>query len=528
MMPRWCSLLAVLLVVAPATGAAQPDEDEARPARPRPGRAGSAAAAAPEADAAAPVGPERVALDELMALAVRQSTTLALANAGREIAILQREVASAPDQWRVSLGADLTKKPYLEANVLDQSTVRVNGGASKRLPTGGTFQLGLGTSLFTSRLVDDPTTAGDESAVTGEQAVTSAQLDLRQPLLRGRGGVGVADRSRAEVSADRATLDAYEQGAATVRDLVSAYWELVFAHAAVGVRQTSTKLAREQLRITNNIARTGVLPENARKAAVYGVALREEAELRAGLDVENASIALRRLAGLPIGPGEILLEPSDALVVTDRQWDLDDALRRARKRNPRIAAARLGIKLSQIDVDVAANGVFPRLDLSLALGAAGVGADLGSSFETLQGSERSFQVTAGVAMSYEIGGAARAAAAAARIAHTAGELTAAEVEREITAAVIQAVHQVQAAQKRAEVAARAVEMAEANLGAEQVAFRADRSTNFQVFQRQAEVDEARLLQARSVVDYYKAEVQVEYLTGGLLTRYGIEVTKPRR
>ncbi len=89
-------------------------------------------------------------------------------------------------------------------------------------------------------------------------------------------------------------------------------------------------------------------------------------------------------------------------------------------------------------------------------------------------------------------------------------------------------HQVQAAQKRAEVAARAVEMAEANLGAEQVAFRADRSTNFQVFQRQAEVDEARLLQARSVVDYYKAEVQVEYLTGGLLTRYGIEVTKPRR
>jgi outer membrane protein TolC len=86
------------------------------------------------------------------------------------------------------------------------------------------------------------------------------------------------------------------------------------------------------------------------------------------------------------------------------------------------------------------------------------------------------------------------------------------------------VHRLRAAQQRADVAQRAIDLANANLKTELALFRADKSNNVLVFQRQTELDEAQLLASRAAADCQIALVTVEYLTGHLLERYGVEVT----
>jgi outer membrane protein TolC len=82
---------------------------------------------------------------------------------------------------------------------------------------------------------------------------------------------------------------------------------------------------------------------------------------------------------------------------------------------------------------------------------------------------------------------------------------------------------VRAARKRTEVVRKAIDLAQANLDAELALFRADKSSNVLVFERQTELDEARLLESRAAADYQIALADLDYLTGSLLDRHGVEV-----
>src|SRR6185503_2963416 len=112
----------------------------------------------------------------------------------------------------------------------------------------------------------------------------------------------------------------------------------------------------------------------------------------------------------------------------------------------------------------------------------------------------SYQIGGALTLQLQIGGAAGAAADAARIQRSDARVTAKDVERNIVAGVIEIVGRLDAARQRETVAERAIELATANLDTEVALFRADKSSNLLVFQRQAELDEARLLASRATVD----------------------------
>jgi outer membrane protein TolC len=86
-----------------------------------------------------------------------------------------------------------------------------------------------------------------------------------------------------------------------------------------------------------------------------------------------------------------------------------------------------------------------------------------------------------------------------------------------------AVHQIRAAQKRSLVAAKAVDLAKANLNAEQALFRVGRSSSHQLFDRQDELDDARLSRVRAVADYHEGLALLQSLTGDILRQHRIEV-----
>ncbi len=474
--------------------------------------------------AESPRGADSISLADLVKIAVRQSSVLALARSDLRLADLDKTIAGAPDEWQLSASLNLSKRaedpiPNSRAQVINATDIQTQLGIAKRVFTGGDFAVSL-TNTEQSR------TYGEAPTMAATANVSVAGIAIRQPLLRGRGGGARINQQRASLVADVATLAAMDAGGTTLRELVTSYWSLAYARANLEVRIQSQKLAKEQFDLTQKLFQRSAIPDSSVKAAAYGLALREEATLRAQRDLETASVMLRRLAGLELGPDQIELIPTDAMTTDRRTWDLDEVLASAIANNPRLAASRLGVELADVSLDVRENGILPKLDLSVSAGAVGVASGPGASISEI-GSLSSYQIAAGLSFGWEIGGAARAAEKSSRIERATARRSVRDTERDVIGAVVLAVHEIEAAQKRVDVGRRAIELAQSNLATEQALFRADKSSNVQVFQRQTELDEARLIEVRAALEYRVAITTVEYLTGEILKRYGVEVVPSR-
>jgi outer membrane protein TolC len=483
-------LLSILAIARPLTAAAEPDEP--------------------------------ISIERLVEIAVKQSTTLQRARAAKHSADLGEVIAGAAAEWQIQTQAGIERThELLGTSDVASDTTRIDAslGISKQLPTGGNISLSLSGVDQTNALAG--AAAGVVPSTPPEDTQGSAILKLSQPLLRGRGMGASVDQHKAALIADAAGFQLMEANAAAVRDLVIAYWELSYARATVAVRVSSVALANDQLQQSKRMFDRGTVPESAVMAARYGVALREEARLRAIDDVQSQSLALRKNAGFEIGPDLGDLATTDELVSDDRAWNVDKTLAIALAHNPRIAAAKRGIAIASVEVDRTANATLPQLDVSVSGGVTGDGTDPSAAWSSL--TRGSYVVTGGVSGSWSAGGAARARAQAARIDRGTAKLDAKDVERDVVTSVIDGVRRIRAAQQRAEVAHAAVELAKTNLATEQALFRADKSNNVLVFQRETELEEARLLEARAAADSQIALVNLEYLTGHLLARYRVEV-----
>lgn len=468
---------------------------------------------------------ETISIVNLVEVTVRKSGALTLVRNDRKAAELTTEAAGAASQWVVSASVAVDSKreatiPNARAQVVEDNRVTGSARLAKELPTGGSLGVSFGNVSQSRRFAEAPDMPATAS-------IASLSLDLRQPVLRGFFQGARIDVRKAELAADAATLTEREVAASTIRDLIEAYWELSFARANLNVRKQSLTVAQNQLDLTKKMHERGAVPESAVKAARYGVAVREEAMLRATDDAAAASLLLRRLAGLEIGIDVGELVPRDALVVVSDEPDVEDMISTVIARNPRIAAARQGIAIADVELASRKNGILPSVDIGASAGAVGVGADRGDAFSAMT-TGKSYQVGASITASWEVGGAAKASAEMARIERTSAKVSAKEVERAVVASVIDAVRRLRASQARADVAQRAIELATANLETELALFRADKSSNVQVFERQTEVDEAQLLASRAAADCQIALATLDYLTGEMLDRYGVDVVPTKK
>jgi len=466
---------------------------------------------------------ETISLAKLVEIAVQQSSTLALAQGNFRKATLDETIAGASDEVQINAGVNVVRRAEQPirnavAQVTEESSLESRLGIAKRITTGGEISVSV-TNTESSRIfglaVDMPASAN----------ITVASLAMRQPILRGLLMGARVNEQKARLAQSSTALQATDAGAQVIRQLVITYWELAFARASLAVREQSLKLARDQAEVTKQLNARGLIPDQALKQASYGLALREESVLRSRRDLELGSLALRRLAGMEIGPDQIELRPTDPIAIEKpKKYEVDAMLELAMKHSPTIQAAKLNIDLANVVVGERENGTLPSLDLSFNAGGVGVGNTVGGSFEAL-GSGASYQLSAGVNFRWEIGGAAAAAAERARIDRQNAKRSARDIERDVIGSVVQATHEVRGAGARIEVSRRAIDLAQGTLATELALFKQDRSNAVQVFARQTELEEARLLEARASVDYQIAVTNLEYLTGKLLARYDVELTE---
>ena len=474
---------------------------------------------------------ERVTIEALVAAAVRRSPGLAIAYADRAEARDRGLAAEAVDQWHLIARLDgrdtmLDRAQASSSVALDTRSANAEVGVQRSLSTGGDITV-MGTT-GPVRSVYPGAASGAQSVVgdtTVGQMTVRARIEASQPLLRGAGkAVARADQKTAQLAARALSAQAEDEAAGLVRDLVVGYWELAYAAQALAVDRDSEALAQRQVAITRDVVRAGLLPASAVKIAELQVALRREAILRDEMTIVDHSLVVRRLVGLELATTP--LWPSEPLEVPAAGWSEDEAVAATLAHGPSITQDKLAQRGANVTVDVAHDGMLPRLDLKLSGEISGGGSSTSAAFGQL-GDAQAYSVMAQLSLQWDIGGAARAAAGAARAHRTRINAERADLEHQLAASAMSAVRQIRLAMRRIDLTELAVQVAEEALRAEVAAFQGGRSTNVLVFQRQDDVAQAKLRLARARVDAIEATALLQYLTGGLLARYGVTASGQR-
>ena len=475
---------------------------------------------------------ERVTIDELVAAAVQHSPGLAVAYADHREARNRDAAADAVDEWRVIARVN-AQRTVLDRSIagasipLDTEQASAELGVERSLSTGGNIAITAASGPLRRVFLGPASRAqavADDTVVEGITA--SARLAASQPLLRGAGAdVARASQTTARLAAHALSAQAEDEAAKLVRDLVIEYWELAYAVHALAVDRDGAMLAQRQIAITQDVVRAGLQPPSALKIAELQVALREEAILRDELTIFDQSLAVRRLAGLELTTTPMV--PGDELQVPAGRWSEAEVVAATLARSPSLAQRKLAQREADVAVDVAHDATLPHLDLTLSGEITGLGSSPGAAFGQL-GEAQAYSVNAALSLQWDIGGAARAADGAARAHRTRLDAERLDLEHQLASAAMSAMRQLHLATQRIALTELAVRVADEALRAELVAFQSGRSTNVLVFQRQDDVAQARLRIARARIDAIEATALLQYLTGGLLARYGVTVDAARR
>lgn len=488
------------------------------------GPLGAALATAGDAGGGAPslvgtlTGPaDPIALSELLDRALRANPDLARIRVDAAIADAAVARARTWDAW--SVGADLDASTRSGGGFVNRSrAVSLSGDLGRRLPTGGTANLHVEAGWQDSR-----TSLGSEAAYT--EAITAS---LTQPLLRGRGDADVRAAIRAaQLDRDAAAVATDATALGVVRDAVLAYYDLVAAERELTIRRDSLALARERLRVTEaGIAAGGVAPAE-RISVAQAIATREEDILDGELLLVQRSIAVRAIASMAIGPGQLALASTiDGLDVPSRTWDAEALYAAAERASPELARLKVAADGARIDVEVTERGVLPSLDLTVALGPSGTADDPAQAAVNLITFD---DFTAALSLSYrttwgEV--AARTAARQARARREQVTIDAEGVRLQIRAALGRALVAVTAAERRHALALRTVGLAEQALAAEQARLSSGRSRNVDVLARQDELRAAQLRVVRAQIEWHRAATTIAAITGELLPTMGVTVARP--
>ena len=205
-----------------------------------------------------------------------------------------------------------------------------------------------------------------------------------------------------------------------------------------------------------------------------------------------------------------------------RPLQLAEGVRTSLARSPEIAALEVQGRGATIEVEVADNGLLPRLDLRVYGGPAGRGQEISDAMSAL--TDGGYQVGGEVVIETPLPRrTARGAQERAEQERERVRVNMADMRRQIGQSAAQAVALAQTAERRMQLSTTAIDLTDKNIKAETGRFELGKSSNFDVLLRQEEHTQARLRFARATADYLRATAIVEALTGEILPRYGIKV-----
>jgi outer membrane protein TolC len=478
-----------------------------------------------------------------MRLSLHESAAMALAhNINLEVSRLvlassQGGIVAATGIFDPLLSADFTEQSQMSASTnvlagartLEQKQRLFSLGLSQFLPIGTTLSLGWENNRASTN--------------SGYYYVNPSYgsglfLSLTQPLLRGFGtdvnrqGIEVARRNH-----DISRLQFEQIVIATLQQVETGYWNLVYAIDNLKVKEQSLKLAQDLLDQTRTRVRIGTSAPIDIVQSEATVAAREQEIIVAANAVEAAADSLKQLMGFEDPEDwQTHIVPTDSLETEAEGVDLSAAIETALARRLELKQRQLEAEIGEVALLAADNAVRPRVDLKLDYGYNGsnvlyevgpdgqpavVGGDWNDSLQQLvEGDYPAW--SAGVVFSYPLGNnQAQAQRAQRRFELGAARQTQAVERQAVIADVRSAVRNLDDSAKAIAAAVKARELAERNLDAEQKKFANGMSTNYQVLEIQEDLAAAQAAELLSRMAYRRSTVAYHVSAGTLLADMGV-------
>lgn len=245
-----------------------------------------------------------------------------------------------------------------------------------RVPTGLSYSLSLGTTVerFSSPFL----------TIYDPAYTTALTLSVTQPLLRGAWRPAnlqpiVVASLRRDLSEQQLRVR-LEQIAGEVE---VAYWSLALAYKELEARESSVKLAEDQLADSTRLVRLGTISDLDVVDAQAGLGRMQQQVIRARQQVAEAEAALRRVI-----VGEAGWKPDDVIVPVDEpelarvSYSIDEHLELARHSRPDVIAARAELRAEQAALAVTGNDLLPELDLIATGGVIGFSGEVDRNYAT--------------------------------------------------------------------------------------------------------------------------------------------------
>ena len=212
---------------------------------------------------------------------------------------------------------------------------------------------------------------------------SSLVFEARQPLLRGAGTkVNLAPLRIAQLRAEQSLWEVKQATLAQVRSVEEAYWDLQAALVTLDAMEFVLPLVTEVVRIERYRAQS----ERATLADVARASIQsdqfQQQRLQARNSVVEKELRLRNLMGMEVVDG-VRLVPVD--LPTREAFTLNhaSAVANAIENRPDLVRQRLGVRIRELEYDVARNGLRPQLDLQAIYRTSGIGQQLDDSLQQM-------------------------------------------------------------------------------------------------------------------------------------------------
>lgn len=346
----------------------------------------------------------------------------------------------------------------------------------------------------------------------------SAKFSLKQPLWRGRGReVGEAARREARLSRTAAERTRDRVNSELLRDVLTAYWELWYADAALAIQEQAQTVAAAQRDQAAARAETGSLAPAEVLTFETQVATRDEDIVSARVERERRAHELARLIGSEREQSYgALSEPPFA----ERAFVREAVERAALSQSTEVNEQSSQVELARLRRKTADDPNKPRLDLEGYVQAQGLGnKDVADSANMFVGGDA---LSGLVSLTYEApvrDRVRRATAAKARIAVDVAEQQLNETRQRVLSEVRVALDREASGRTKVELAERTSGIAARQLAAEQARYASGSSTSVAVLEAEDRARSAQLRTARARADLAESVLVLEHLTGELLERY---------
>jgi len=414
----------------------------------------------------------------------------------------------------MEISRDQTVRLLEEVEDTDEvaSTRRVGAvGLTQSLPTGTDLEFSVRGQRRTSSRVDQT------------QYDTRAGVTLTQALLRGgRIESNLVRLRQAGLDVEASEYEVRGFIEQLVRDVETAYWDLVLAGARVEIFDEALEVARRQLDETERRIAVGDRPETEAIAARAEVALRRQGLIDARSERARAQDRLARLVQKDGALWGTHLEPTSEPALERYALEpADTYMALARAHRADLNETRLRARRDELEVIRTRNGLLPRLDFFVTLGQSGYADSFSRTLRDRPGD--GYDLAAGLRFEMPIGN--RAADAQ----FTRARLTRQQIHETLNNMEQLAIEDVRArwidsARTREQVRAReeTVELQEELLRVEQARFRVGTGTALAVAQAQRDLLESRLGLMETVVRFRQLGTDLLQASGTLLLHRGID------